>query len=78
MAKGPDLKLANLTRVAVFRSVNGQRTVAVFDLKAIRAGKAPDPVIFGNDVVVVDGSAVKAAFREVLGALPGLAIFRPY
>lgn len=78
MAKGPDLKLANLSRVAVFRSVNGQRTVAVFNLKAIRAGKAPDPVIFGNDVVVVDGSAIKSTFREVLAALPGLAIFRPY
>ncbi|MDO8297978.1 MAG: polysaccharide biosynthesis/export family protein [Caulobacter sp.] len=78
MAKGPDLKYANLGRVAVFRTINGQRNVAVFDLKAIRAGKASDPVILGNDIVVVEGSQLKGTLREVLGALPVLAIFRPY
>jgi polysaccharide export outer membrane protein len=78
MAKGPDLKYANLGRVAVFRTINGQRNVAVFDLKAIRAGRASDPVILGNDVVVVEGSQLKGTLREVLGALPVLAIFRPY
>lgn len=78
MAKGPDAKYANLTRVAIFRTINGQRNAAVFDLKAIRAGKAEDPEIRGNDVVVVESSALKGMFREILGALPGLAIFRPY
>lgn len=78
MAKGPDPRYANLNRVAVFRTINGQRNAAVFDLKAIRAGKAPDPVILGNDVVVVEGSTAKGVFREILAALPGLAIFRPY
>lgn len=78
MAKGPDPKYANLSRVAVFRTINGQRNAAVFDLKAIRAGRAPDPVILGNDVVVVEGSTAKGVFRELLAALPGLAIFRPY
>lgn len=78
MARGPDLKYANLSRVAIFRTINGQRNAAVFDLKAIRAGKAPDPVILGNDVVVVEGSTAKGMFREILAALPGLAIFRPY
>lgn len=78
MAKGPDPRAANLSRVAVFRTVDGQRTAAVFDIKAIRAGRAPDPEIIGNDVIVVEGSAIKGAMREVLSALPGLAIFRPY
>lgn len=78
MAKGPDRTLANLSRVAVFRNINGQRTAAVFDLKAIRAGKSPDPEIYGNDVIVVDGSVLKSTMREVLTALPGLSIFRPY
>jgi polysaccharide export outer membrane protein len=78
MAKGPDVKLANLSRVVVFRTVGGERTAAVFDLKKIRKGTAPDPEIKGNDIVVVDGSQLKGAWREVIGALPGLAIFRPY
>ena len=78
MAKGPDNKLANLERVVVFREVDGQRSVAVFNLKRIRRGLDPDPIILGNDVVVVDGSQLKQVWREVIGTLPGLAIFRPY
>ncbi len=75
MAKGPDMKYANLNHVAIFRTINGQRAAAVFDLKAIRAGQAVDPVIMGNDVIVVEGSATKSVFREILTALPGLAVF---
>jgi len=78
MAQGPDNKYANLRRVVVFRQIDGKRNAAVFDLKKIRQGKEPDPVILGNDVIVVDGSQVKGAWREVLGALPGLAIFRVF
>ncbi|WP_172448418.1 polysaccharide biosynthesis/export family protein [Caulobacter mirabilis] len=77
MAKGPN-RTANLQRVVVFRSVGGQRMAATFDLAAIRRGEMPDPEILGDDVVVVDGSAAKGIVREVLAALPALAIFRPY
>lgn len=77
MAKGP-ARNANLKRVAVFRDINGQRTAAVFDLQAIRSGAAVDPEIQGNDVIVVDSSALKSAWREVVGALPAFGIFRPY
>lgn len=78
LAKGPDNKYADLKRVLVFRNVAGQRTVAEFDLKAIRSGKSPDPAIVGNDIVVVGSSAVKGAWREVVGILPGLGVFRAY
>lgn len=77
MAKGPH-RSANLSRVAVFRQVEGRRMVAVYDLKAIRRGRAEDPQILGDDVVVVDSSAVNTTIREVLGAMPAFAIFRPY
>jgi polysaccharide export outer membrane protein len=75
MAKGPS-HTANLRRVAVFRQVHGDRAAAVFDLKAIREGRAVDPEIFGNDVVVVDDSFGKNAWHEVISVLPSLAIFR--
>jgi polysaccharide export outer membrane protein len=78
LARGPDPRAANLKRVAVFRTVQGQRTVAVFDLRAIRQGKFIDPAIQGGDIIVVDGSQVKSAWREVIGAVPILAIFRPF
>ena len=78
LAKGPDPRFANLSRVVVFRTLAGERTVAVFDLKLIRRGEAPDPEIRGNDVIVVDGSQLKGVWREVVSSLPGLAIFRPF
>jgi polysaccharide export outer membrane protein len=77
MARGPS-RTAELTRVAVFRNVDGQRMVAMFDLRAIRRGQAEDPQILGDDVVVVDSSAMSTTIRDVLGALPALAIFRPF
>ncbi len=77
MAEGPT-RTADLSSVAIFRNANGQRTVAVFDLRAIRNGEMQDPVILGDDVVVVDRSRLNAAMREILSAVPALAIFRPY
>jgi polysaccharide export outer membrane protein len=77
MAEGPS-RVADLTKVAVFRTVNGQRSVALFDLAAIRQGRADDPVVLGDDIIVVDTSRLNSALREVVGALPALSIFRPF
>lgn len=77
MAKGPN-RTANIRRVAVFRTVEGQRMAAVFDLQSIREGRSPDPDLQGDDIVVVEGSALKGAWREIVGTLPALAIFRPF
>ena len=70
-AKGPT-PTARLNEVLVFRNIDGQRYVARFDLPAIRSGRAEDPLIRGNDIVVVGASLSKAIFRDVLTALPGL------
>ncbi|QQQ18209.1 polysaccharide export protein [Brevundimonas vitis] len=77
MAKGPT-PTADLNSVAIFRTQGGQRMVAVFDLAAIRNGTAEDPVILGDDVIVVDRSRVNAFFRDVLGAVPVLGVFRGF
>lgn len=77
MAEGPT-GIADLTKVAVFRTVAGQRSVALFDLAAIRQGRAADPEVLGDDVIVVDTSRLNTALREILGAVPALAIFRPF
>ena len=69
---------ANIRRVAVFRTISGQRQAAAFDLQDIRRGQMQDPTIYPGDVVVVDGSSVKALYKQVLGALPGLSLFRPF
>lgn len=72
---------ANPRRVIVFRNIKGQRTAAAFDLTSIRRAEAPDPEIFGNDIIVVDGNTSRSAYRELLGALPLVGLlntFRPF
>ena len=69
---------ANPSRVIVFRTVKGQRMAAAFDMAAIRQAKMEDPTIYGNDIIVVDGSRTRAIWRDVLGTLPLLAFFRPF
>ena len=69
---------ANLRRVAVFRTVGGQRQAAAFDLQRIRRGQAVDPPIYAGDIVVVDGSGVKEAQKRILSNIPILSIFRPF
>jgi polysaccharide export outer membrane protein len=75
MAQGPS-RLANLESVAVFRTIEGRRMVALFDLGAIRNGQAEDPLMRGDDVIVVDTSRLSAAMRGILETLPGFAVFR--
>lgn len=77
MAKGPT-RTAALTRVVVFRDVEGQRMAALFDVRAIRRGEAEDPQIKGGDIIVVDSSLTSVALREIIAVLPGLAIFQSY
>jgi polysaccharide export outer membrane protein len=68
---------ANPHRVAVFRTIGGQRQAAAFDLVSIRRGQAQDPAIYPGDIVVVDGSSIKALQKQLFQAIPLLAIFGP-
>ena len=56
--------------VIVFRTINGQRSAAKFDIDAIKAGRAADPQVEPGDVVVVDSSATKVAFHNIITAMP--------
>jgi polysaccharide export outer membrane protein len=68
---------ANPRRVAVFRTIGGQRQAAAFDLTSIRRGESPDPPIYPGDIIVVDGSGVKARTKQILQSIPLLALFGP-
>jgi polysaccharide export outer membrane protein len=81
LASGPDPKLANPKRVAVFRTIGGQRRSAFYDLTQIRTGKAEDPVIYGNDIIVVDESGAKSFMQNMGGgSILGLLgmVLRPW
>jgi polysaccharide export outer membrane protein len=68
---------ANPHRVAIFRTIGGKRQAAAFDLTSIRRGEAQDPQVYPGDIVVVDGSSVKAMEKRLLQSIPLLAIFGP-
>jgi polysaccharide export outer membrane protein len=68
---------ANPHRVAVFRTIGGQRQAAAFDLASIRHGEMDDPPIYPGDIVVVDGSKIKETLKQLFQSSPLLSIFRP-
>jgi polysaccharide export outer membrane protein len=69
---------ANARRVAVFRTIQGQRQAAAFDLTAIRRGESRDPQVYPGDIVIVDGSAIKQAYKRFVQSVPLLGLFRPF
>jgi len=69
---------ANARRLAVFRTIGGQRQAAAFDLTAIREGQAPDPQIYPGDIIVVDGSRIKEVEKQIFQSVPLIGMFRPF
>jgi polysaccharide export outer membrane protein len=76
MAQGVDEDTADLQGVVVFRQVDGKRMGAVFDLAQVRAGLMPDPQVYGDDVIVVEQSGSKSAFRRFIQSVPAIGLFR--
>ena len=70
-AKGAS-KAANLRRVSIIRSVDGIAHAATFDLSAISAGKARNPEVVANDVVIVDTSRSKSFWHGLIEVMPSL------
>ena len=68
---------ANSRRVAVFRTIGGQRQAAAFDLTSIRRGENKDPSVYAGDIIIVDGSRIKEIEKQMLSTVPLLGLFRP-
>jgi polysaccharide export outer membrane protein len=77
MAKGIS-EDGNPSRVYVFRTINGERLAGAFDLQSIRRAQAQDPTIYGNDIVVVDGSRARQLYRDLLSSMPLMGVLRPF
>jgi polysaccharide export outer membrane protein len=78
LAGGADPQTANMHRVAIFRTIDGQRQAAAFDLLSIQHGEMQDPPIYSGDVIIVDGSRIKDTQKKLFQAFPLLTIFRPF
>lgn len=68
-------EFAQTSQIVVFRMIGGRSMAARFSLDAIRAGLAPDPQVYADDVIVVGDSASRRRFRDILQALPALGVF---
>ena len=78
LANGPDPRLANVKKVALFRTVNGARQSQVYDLTRIREGKVADPDVRADDIIVVDTSGVRSFFNIFGPSLPVLSMLRAF
>lgn len=74
LAGGPD-EYAATDKVIIIRRMNQKRMIAGYSLTDIRKGTAEDPKIYGNDVVVMDGSTAKRNYREFLRSIPLFGLF---
>ncbi len=70
--------VASRGNIVVFRTVDGQKMLARFDLSDIEHGKAPDPEIYGGDIVVVYRSEARLLLRTVLELTPFVMVWRAY
>ena len=73
-------KIADPSKVYVFREFGEQKLVAKYSVKDIRLAKKPDPRIYGGDLVVVFSSASRVAMQnlmDVTGLAARAAIFVP-
>ena len=61
--------------VIVFRTIGKRRHLARFDLGEIRAGRAADPQILGNDIVVVDESGGRVWLRHFIELTPLIGVW---
>jgi len=69
MAGGVDDTTAS-GEVVIFRTIDGRRSAAKFDISSIMHGKADDPELQSGDVVVADTSNTKVTLHNVLTVLP--------
>lgn len=76
LAGGVDDKVADLGGIVLMRQVQGKRMAAVFDLRQVRRGLIEDPQVYGDDIIVVEQSGSKSAFRRFIETAPAVGVFR--
>lgn len=69
---GSTTEFAKLNDVIIFRTVEGQRYAALYNLNSIRHGVYPDPDVYASDVVMVGDSPGRRLFRDILQITPAL------
>lgn len=74
IAQGLD-PLADLGGVVLFRQIDGKKMAAVYDMRELRRGRVEDPLLYGEDIVVVEQSGSKTALRRFIESVPAIGLF---
>lgn len=61
---------AKLNEVLIFRTVNGQRYIGLYDLGAIQRGNYPDPLVYAGDIVQVGDSPTLRRIQAITALAP--------
>ena len=63
---GGTTEFAKLKEVLIFREIDGQRYIGVYDIGAIQLGNYPDPQIYAHDTIMVGDSPNRRLLADVL------------
>jgi polysaccharide export outer membrane protein len=74
LAGEPD-RLGTIRQIVVIRTDAEGRSLALFNLREVRAGRMIDPVLQANDRVIVGTSGLSRAYQDILSLAPLAAIF---
>jgi polysaccharide export outer membrane protein len=77
LANGPDARVADMRRVSIIRTVDGRRGAKTYDLTKIRDGKAADPIVNADDIVIVEASGARS-WLTYYGVVLSTLLLRPY
>jgi polysaccharide biosynthesis/export protein len=69
-------RTADPSGIMIFREIDGERHAAVFDIRPIRKGQAPDPEVKAGDIIIVDESAIRSAWRDTRELIGAAGVFR--
>jgi polysaccharide export outer membrane protein len=67
--------MADRKGVVIFRTINGQKMGAVYDVNAISHGAVDDPMLYRDDLVVVEQSGSRTRLRQFIQATPLFYVF---
>ena len=62
-------------QAGVFAGMSYSTNPASNDLRLVRKGKVEDPLIYGDDIIVVEQSGSKTVLRRFIESVPVLGMF---
>ena len=74
IGKGLD-PLADLGGLVLIRQIDGKKMAALYDIRDLRSGRIEDPILYGDDIVVVEQSGSKTALRRFIESVPAIGLF---